>query len=64
MSAKYLGYQLAQWLSVTLPPPVVFGGARRLTDACWRFSAPDCDAVQANLSMVLGRPIERSSPLV
>ena len=64
MGSKYLGYRLAQRLSVALPSPVAFRWAQRLADVCWRCSAPDCAAVQANLSMALGMPLERRSPLV
>jgi KDO2-lipid IV(A) lauroyltransferase len=64
MSLKYLGYRCAQWLSETLPSESAFRVAERLADLQWRSSAKDRQAVQANLSLVLGTPTPESSPLV
>ena len=64
MSIKSLSYRIAQRLSVALPSRSAFQVAERLADLQWRTSAKDRQAVQDNLSMILGRPTPPSSPLV
>lgn len=54
MSANYLGYRMAQWLSLRLPRGAALTCAEQLADAWWSISAKDRTAVQANLSMLLG----------
>ena len=64
MNAKYMGYQLAQWLSAHLPTSSAFGCAERLADFRWRWSARDRAAVHTNLSMILNAPPPESARLV
>jgi KDO2-lipid IV(A) lauroyltransferase len=63
MSAKYVGYRLAQWLSVRLATGDAFQWAEQLADFWWRWSANDRAAVQHNLSVILGAPTRGSAPL-
>ena len=61
MSPKYVGYQLAQWLSTTLPSHSAFRCAESLADCQWRWSAADRRAVQANLACLMRQaPTEQS----
>ena len=64
MSATYLGYVLAQWLSQRLPAPTAFAIADRLADVQWARSRIDRRAVQVNVAAVLGAPVSECSPLV
>lgn len=61
MGAEYLRYRLAQWLSERLPSPAAFRCADQLSDAWCRISAKDRAAVQANLFMLLGKPVTEQS---
>lgn len=61
---KYLGYRLAQGLSLSLPAPCAFGWAEQLADLQWHGSAKDRAAVQGNLQALLGRAISERSPVV
>ena len=54
MSASYLGYRMAQWLSLRLPSGAALTCAEQLADAWWSVSAKDRTAVQANLSLLFG----------
>ena len=51
---KYLGYRLAQGLSLSLPAPAAFSWAERLADGYWRHCAKERAAVQANLQALAG----------
>ena len=64
MSIKSFSYRLAQRLSVLLPSRSAFQVAEHLADLQWRTSAKDRQAVQHNLSLILGTPIQAGSPLV
>ena len=64
MTVNYVGYRLAQWLSLGLPPPVAFRCAEQLADVQWRRANDDRHAVQANLELVLGTSVPEGSPLV
>ena len=64
MSVTYLGYRLAQQLSTSLPRGVAFRCAEQLADLQWRWSSNDRAVVEANLSVLLGKPISAKAPLV
>lgn len=64
MSRQYAGYRIAQWLSIGLPASVTFRLAEALADVQWRRAAMDRIAVQTNLSMMVGTPIDEFSPRV
>jgi KDO2-lipid IV(A) lauroyltransferase len=64
MSVKSLSYRLARRLCVTLPSRSAFQVAERLADFQWRISVKDRQAVQGNLSLILGRTPPPSSPMV
>ena len=64
MSAKYLGYWLAQRLCLTVPSASAWRLAQRLADWQWEHSAIDRAAVCANLSLVLGAPVSERSAQV
>lgn len=57
MSPQYLGYRLAQWASVRVPPRQALRCADRLADLWWRGARRDRAAVAANLSLILGRAV-------
>ena len=54
MTAAYVGYRIAQWLSQHLPPAAAFGCAERLADLWSQCAVKDRAAVRLNLSMALG----------
>lgn len=62
MRLKYLGYRVAQWLSVHLPSEGAWWVAERLADVRWRTSRSDRVAVCRNLSLMTGEPIGERSP--
>ena len=62
--STYVGYWLVQQLAERLPNRTAMGWAERLADVQWRHSTADRQAVQANLSWVLDRPIAEDAPLV
>ena len=64
MIIPYLGYRVGQWLAETLPSGSAFRIAQQLADFHWRSSATDRQAIQGNLSLILGTPIPADSPLV
>ena len=64
MSATYLGYRMAQWLSTRVPAPAAFRWAERLADLRWRCAVKDRAAVEANLSAVLGVALSERTWLV
>ena len=64
MGLRGVGYRLAAWGSRRLPAPAAFWLIERLADVRWRTSRADRQGVCANVSRVLGRPIEEGSPLV
>ncbi len=61
---KYLSYRFVQWMVNTLPTASAFHCAELLADMQRCASTKDRHAVQANLSLILGRPIPEDSPLV
>jgi len=54
---QYALYQLGEGLNRALPPGACRWLAERIGEWQWRCSAPDRAAVQANLSLIHGRPI-------
>ena len=62
MIAKYLGYRLAQKLANRLPRLLSYSLAEGVADVRWRTSAADRQAVQHNLSLVLGVSVPERSP--
>ncbi len=64
MCSKYAGYRLAQWLSLGIPAPLNVWLAERLADWRWRLSTTTRAAVQQNLAMVQGEPVQWDSPLI
>lgn len=59
MTAKYMGYRLAQWLSVRLPAASACGLAERLADVRWRCAPRDRAVVAANIGrLIADRPAE------
>ena len=64
MNAKYVGYRLAQRLSVRLAPPAAFRCAEAIADTQWRWARGKRAIVQANLSRLRGGMVPWDSPLV
>lgn len=57
--AKYFAYRIAQEASLRLPSSAAFGAVDRLADWWWRGASTDRLAVQRNLSIIRGAPIEQ-----
>lgn len=64
MTATYLRYRLAQWLSTRLPVRMAYRLAEQLADVQCRLSNGDRRAVQTNLGLVLSAAVPGQSPLV
>lgn len=60
----YPWYRLAQWLTGRLPHDASSSIAGGLADLQWRLSSKDREAVQANLSVITGRPVSGDAPAV
>ena len=60
----YVGYRLAQWVSIRMPPRDAFRCAERLADGWQYWSRRDRAAVQTNLSLILGEPVSGHAPVV
>ena len=64
MNSKYLGYRLAQWFSTHLNSSVSFRLAETIADWQWHRAHEERQALCANLSLALNRPVSVDDPLV